>query len=155
MTKLHALPAPKPRISAKIRAAVECRVREGLTIQAAAEKAGLSRNGFAKALKRPAVLDLMDATQRKFIADVDGRRALLRARAYEVAAELLEKTTSESVKVRLIEFLCGDGKAPQVAVHVDARQEHRPAGYEYVRPGQKVVVIEGPGVSRRPEASEE
>lgn len=142
MTKLHALPAPRPRISPKVRAAIELRVHEGLSIQAAAETAGLSRNGFAKALKRPAVQDLLSDTQRKFVSAVDSRRALLRARAYEVAAKLLETTTNENTKVRLIEFLCGDGKAPQVAVHVDARQEPRPGGYEYVRPGQKIEVVE-------------
>ncbi len=141
MTKLHALPAPKPRISSKVRAAVEFRVREGLSIQNAAEKAGLSRNGFAKALKRPTVKDLMEDCQRRFIGEVEGRRAYLKARAYEIAAEMLETATSEAVKVRLIEFLCSDGKAPQVGVYVDARQEPR-GGYEYVRPGQKVVEIE-------------
>ena len=119
MTKLHAVPAPKPRISPKVRAAVDFRVRDGLSIQAAAEKAGLSRNGFAKALKRPAVQDLLADCQRRFIGEVEGRRAYLKARAYEIAADMLETATSEAVKVRLIEFLCGDGKAPQVAVHVD------------------------------------
>jgi len=39
----------------------------------------------------------------------------------------------------MAEFLAGDGKVPQVAVHIDARQER--GGYEFVRPGQRIVDV--------------
>jgi hypothetical protein len=53
-----------------------------------------------------------------------------------VALDLMLNAKSEAVRARMAEFLASDAKAPQVAVHIDARQS---AGYEYVPPGQKFV----------------
>ena len=64
----------------------------------------------------------MKDVQDRFIAEADVRRASLRVEAMEVAADLLRSAQSETVKVRLIELLLSDGKSPQVAVNVDARQ---------------------------------
>ena len=141
--------AAKPRkpISAKVRRAVSLRVREGLSIEKAATAAGLSRNGFAKALKRPEVQAHLVQVQTAYVTEVDASRALYKARALEVAVDLMLNASSENVRLRAAEFLAGDGKAPQVAVHVDARQG---GGYEYVRPGEKVVEIEcEPGEPRQ------
>lgn len=142
MTNLHALPAPTARISSKLRVAVEAHVTEGLTIVDACARAGMSRQGFHKAMKRPAVIDFVEAVRRRFVTSVEGNRALYKARALEVALDLMLNAKSESIRARMVEFLAGDGKAPAVAVHIDARQEH--GGYEYVRPGQRVVEIEAP-----------
>lgn len=138
MTSLYAIGPPKPRISRKVRDAVECRVREGLSIVAAAEKAGLSRNGFAKALKRPAVQDLVKEVQETFIRETEALRSTYKARALEVALDLMLNAKSETVRARMAEFLASDAKAPQLAVHVDARQQ---GGYDYVPPGCKLVEI--------------
>jgi hypothetical protein len=73
MSNVRPLYAPSPRIAAKVRAALEFRAREGLSIAAAAEKAGMSRNGFAEALKRPAVQDLMQEIQSKFVLEHETR----------------------------------------------------------------------------------
>ncbi len=140
MSNVHHLPAPKPRISAKVRAAVEFRVREGKSIADAAKAAGLSKNGLVKALKRPAVQDLVQDLQRAFVAEVEASRAIYKVRALEVALDLMLNAKSEAVRARMVEFLAGDGKAPQVAVHVDARQVG--GGYEYPPPGSRVVEIE-------------
>ena len=40
----------------------------------------------------------------------------------------------------MAEFLAGDGKGPQVSVHVDARSAL--TGYEMARPGQRVFEIQ-------------
>ena len=96
MTKIQALPAPKPRISEKVRRAVDLRVRRGLSIADAAAEVGLSRNGLAKALKRPPVSELVAETQAKLVRDVEALRAVARARALEVARDLLE-TGSEGL----------------------------------------------------------
>ncbi|WP_132462134.1 hypothetical protein [Rhodovulum marinum] len=98
----------------------------------------MSKNGFHKALKRPAVQDYMQEVQRAFVAEVEASRAVYKARALEAALELMQNAKSEAVRARMVEFLAGDGKAPQVAVHVDARQV---GGYEYPRPGERVVEI--------------
>lgn len=146
MTKPLAIVQPRPsRLSTKLRCAIELRVREGKTITEACAEAGMSSQGWHKAMKRPAVRDHLEEVQRRFVAEVDSKRAFYKAWAYEIAMELLETATSESTKVRLIEFLAGDGKAPQVAVHVDARQG---GAYEYARPGQRVVEIESVPVSQ-------
>lgn len=142
MTNLHALPAPTARISSKLRVAVEAHVTEGLTIVDACARAGMSRQGFHKAMKRPPVIDFVEAVRRRFVTSVEGNRALYKARALEVALDLMLNAKSESIRARMAEFLAGDGKAPAVAVHIDARQER--GGYEYVRPGQRVVEIETP-----------
>ena len=115
------------------------RVREGLSIEKAARGAGLSRNGFAKALKRPEVQDHLRGVQIAYVAEVEAGRAVYKARALEVALELMMNGKSENVRLKAAEFLAGDGKGPAVAVHVDARQS---PGYAYVKPGAKVVEIE-------------
>lgn len=134
-------PRPEPRISPKVRDAIEARVCKGLSIAAAAEEAGLSRTGFAKALQRPAVADLLSQTQARFVAEVNSKRALHRARALDVAMEMLNSDkTDDRVKVKLIEILSQDGKAPAFSVHVDASTNHH-GGYEFVPPNARVVEI--------------
>lgn len=129
----------KPRISRKLRQAIEIRVRKGATIAAACEEAGLSSAGWYKAMQRPAVIELLQDTQDRFVSEVNAGRAHMKARALKVAEDLMHNAKSENVRARMAEFLAGDGKAPQVAVHVDARSA--PRGYEMVRPGQRVVEI--------------
>jgi hypothetical protein len=141
MSKIHSLPAPKARISTKVRKAVEARVRQGASIAAAAKHAGMSRNGFAKALFRQPVQEYLRKTQETYVIEVEASRAVFQARAFEVALELMTTAKSEAVRARMAEFLATGGKAGgSVNVHVDARQMPI-AGYEYVRPGQRVVDI--------------
>ncbi|MEO1138124.1 MAG: hypothetical protein AAFW87_01600 [Pseudomonadota bacterium] len=124
-----------------MRLAVAARVCEGLSIAAAAEKAGLSRNGFSKALKRPEVQQHLQQVQAAYLAEVDAKRALFKSRALEVAADLMMNAKSETVRLRAAEFLAGNGKTAAVAIHVDARAR----GYEYPEPGQRIVEIEPSG----------
>lgn len=141
MTQITPLRTPPARISAKVRRALELRVREGQTIRAAAQGAGMSEQGFHKALKRPAVRDLMQRMQERFVTEVEASRALFKARAFEVAFDLMMNAKSETVRARMCEFLATDGKpGTSVSVHVDASQTFR--GYEYVRPGARIVEIE-------------
>ncbi len=136
---LTLVPPSAPRISAKLRHAIELHVREGKSITEACAEAGVSRQGFHKAMKRPAVRDLLEDEQRRFVLESEARRTLYKARALEVALDLMLNAKSEAVRARMAEFLASDAKAPQVAVHIDARQG---PGYEYVPPGQKLVDIE-------------
>lgn len=50
MSQIQALPAPKPRISAKLRKSIELRIRKGMKISDACEEAGLSCAGYYKAM---------------------------------------------------------------------------------------------------------
>ncbi len=144
MKNVRALPAPAPRISQKLRTAIELRVRKGMTIVAACEAANLSTSGWHKAMLRPAVRDFLAETQATYVAECSTLRATAEVRAIEVALDLMQNAKSETIRARMAEFLASGGKASSgVNVHVDARQGH-PQGYEFIRPGQKVVeVIDG------------
>lgn len=138
MAHIKALPAPKACISSKLQKAIELRVCCGFTVEKACKEAGLSRSGFWKAMKRPAVTAFYEKTQQEFIRETGFLKASAKAQAIEVAVDLMRNAKSETVRARMAEFLLSDGKSPQVAVHVDARQS---AGYEFVRSGQQVVEI--------------
>lgn len=140
MKNLVCLPDRPARLSPKLRAAIEARVTEGLSIVDACAKAGMSPQGWHKAMKRPPVRDHLEQIQRRFVTETEARRSIYKARAFEVALDLMLTAKSEAVRARMAEFLAGDGKAPQVAVHIDARQER--GGYEFVRPGKRLVEIE-------------
>ena len=138
----HIAPAtpPKPRLSAKLRQAIELRVRGGKQIKEACQEAGLSQSGWHKAMQRPAVQEHLQAVQERFVTELEARRTAYKAEALEAARHLMMTAKSEAVRARMIEFLAGDGKAPQVAVNIDARQQS-PKTYDFARPGQEVVTI--------------
>ena len=75
----------------------------------------------------------------RYISEVESLRASAKARALEVALDLMENAKSETVRARMAEFLASEGKAPQVAVHVDARPQM--GGYEYMPPGSRMVDV--------------
>ncbi len=90
MSSLRAPPArlPPARLSAKLRRAIDLRVRKGVPTTEACKEAGLSSAGWFKAMKRAAVRDHMAEVQKRFIAEADTTRAVLRVRALEIAGEL-------------------------------------------------------------------
>lgn len=140
MNKLSAIPPRPSRMSAKLRQAIHLHVREGLTIVAACEKAGMSTQGYHKAMKRPPVRDYLQKVQAEFVTSVESKRAQYRARAFEVGMDLMLNSKSEAIRARMVEFFASDAKVSPVSVHIDARQA---GGYEFVRPGQQVVEIKG------------
>lgn len=88
--------------------------------------------------------DLLIQTQARFVTEVNSKCALHRARALDVAMDMLNgDKTDDRVKVKLIEILSQDGKAPAVSGHVDASTTHHGGGYEFFRPGARVVEIKG------------
>ena len=109
-----------------------------MTIAAACAEAGMSPQGYHKAMKRPEVRDYLQTVQLEFIASIEADKAVYKARAFEVGMDLMLNSKSEAVRARMVEFFASDGKVSAVSVHIDARQSH---GYEYVRPGQQVVEI--------------
>ena len=134
MNNITALPPRPGRISAKLRHALSLMARQGLSQTEAAKKAGLSRQGLAKALGRSAVRDLLDAERLRFINEADGMRAWAKARALEVALDLMLNCKNENIRARMCEFLAADAKVSPVAIHVDARQAAPASGYVYQRP---------------------
>lgn len=138
MSKLAVVKTSPPRLRAALRLTIDLRVKKGLTIAAACEEAGMSSQGYHKAMKRPAVRDHLQTVQMEFVASVEGEKAIYKARAFEVGMDLMLNSKSEAVRARMVEFFASDGKVSPVSVHIDARQTH---GYEYARPGQEIVQI--------------
>lgn len=68
-------------------------------------------------------------------------RAPYKARAFEVANELMQASKSDAVKARMVEFLAGEGKGMQLNVGVQVNNQAPANGYEFVRPGQEIVTI--------------
>ena len=120
-----------------------------MTIGAACESAGISTARYFKAMKRTAVQDHYDAEAVRYIHETAALRVSAKARAIEVALHLMQNAKSESVRARMAEFLASEDKAPQIAVHVDARQQ--PREYEYVPPGRRLVEIEAEASSEPPQ----
>lgn len=129
----------KRRLSKKTRAAVVILATEGVTQREAARRAGMNEKALCRALQQPHVAAALEAEKDRFIKAMSGTRAVLKARAIEVAAELMENAESEAIRARMVEFLAGErGPASQVNVQVNTG-----GSYEYVRRGQRVVTIEG------------
>ena len=138
MTNLTSIPSRPLRMRAALRHAIDLRVKQGMTIGAACEEAGMSPQGYHKAMKRPAVRDYLQTVQLEFVASVDSDKAMYKARAMEVGMDLMLNSKSEAVRARMVEFFTSDGKVSPVSVHIDARQTQ---GYEYAHPSQEVVEI--------------
>ena len=85
----------------------------------------------------------------QYIQDVEEMENLHKARALEVARELLDESKSDSVKARMVEFLRGERAKNSVNVALQVNNQVV-QGYEYVRPGQKLVEIQSPGDSQSP-----
>jgi hypothetical protein len=143
MSKVITLALQRPvRMSQKLRDAIRLHETEGLSVTDACMKAGVSRAAWYKAMKRPAVLDVVRGVRRDFIESADAKKAFLKIKALEVAFDLMMNSKSEAIRARMVEFFAADAKVSPVAVHIDARQA--PGGYVYKRPDQiEVGAAEG------------
>lgn len=132
-------PMLKRRISARVRDAVRLRVEKGYKCEDAARAAGLSSAGYYKAMNQPHVKAYAEAVKLAYVERIQADKAILRAEALEVARDLLHNSPSDQVKARMVEFLAGEAKSgPSVNVQIN----NNSGGYEFVRPGQRVVEIE-------------
>ena len=127
------------RISRKLSQALDLIATEGLSQIKAASRVGMDRSALNKAIQKPHVAEELEARKARYIHLMTTQRITLKARALEVAQELMETASSEAVRMRAVEFLAGESKAgPSVSVTVN-----NSPGYEYVPPGARVVTIEG------------
>lgn len=127
------------RISAKVSKALDLIATTGISQIKAAEQVGMDRSALNRALQKENVKAELEVRKVRYISVQTAMRNTLKARALEVAAELMENAASEAVRMRAVEFLAGESKqGPSVSVTVNAG-----GGYEFVRPGQRLVEIEG------------
>ena len=119
-------------MSQKLRAAINARETEGLTVAAACEKAGLSQAGYFAAMKRPAVQAYRQKVQAQLLTELASVRALCVAQAFKVGVDLMLNAKSETIRARMVELFAGDVKSAPVLVQIDT--SHQSAGYSYPRP---------------------
>lgn len=127
------------RITRKTGAALDLIATRGMSVTDAAAIVGMNRSALSRALNQPHVAEELEARKARYLQVMHATRGTLKARALEVARELMEGAASEAVRMRAVEFLAGETKAgPSVSVTVN-----NSPGYEYVPPGARVVTIEG------------
>ena len=141
LAPLDAKPVKKRSISRRIHAALDLRVREAKAWDDCAKAAGLSPAGLYKARKRTEVQQLFEEKKAQYIQEVDDMKAPHKARAMEVARDLLDNSPSHAVRARMVEFLAGESKGMNVNVGVQVNNQAPANGYEFVRPGQEIVTI--------------
>lgn len=100
----------------------------------------MALSSIFKAIKQPHVRALMLTMKEEYIQEVEELEKVHKARALEVARELMDESKSDAVKARMVEFLRGGTKGNGVNVAVQVNNQ-APTGYEYARPDQEVVVI--------------
>jgi hypothetical protein len=136
----HPRKGKPPRVSAKMRKAIRLHVREGNKIIDACRAAGIAEQTWYRNMKRPHVLQCFEFEKSLYIQEVEELKSRHKARALEVAVELMEGAASEAVKARMVEFLAGESKSqPSVTINNSIST----GGYEYAPKGARVVEIEG------------
>lgn len=123
----------------KLRHAVTLIVEEGRTQRDAAARAGLDERSLSRSLKIPHIAAYVEQQKAIAVLDADTLKASAKRMAIRVGIGLLHDAKSEQVKARMVEFFAGEaktGSAVNVQVNVDR------GGYEFRRPGQRLVDIE-------------
>ncbi|WP_162685474.1 hypothetical protein [Roseovarius amoyensis] len=109
-------------------------------IQEACRRAGIKYSAWHKAMAKPHVQALLEKMKTEYIQQVETMAERHKARALEIAADLLENAESEAVKARMVEFFRREASP---AASITINNTVNSGGYEYARPGQRVVEIEG------------
>jgi hypothetical protein len=142
----------------KLRHAVTLIVEEGRTQRDAAARAGLDERSLSRSLKIPHIAAYIEQQKALAVLDADKLKAAAKRMAIRVGIGLLHDAKSEQVKARMVEFFAGEaktGSAVNVQVNVDR------GGYEFRRPGQRLVDIEpapdtqsGDAIAQEPDNAE-
>ena len=133
-------PLPKRRIPPAIRLAIDTYITTGVSKTEAAAQAGISAGHLYNYEMRPHVKEYAEQKKAAFIQSVEAMRPAYRAHAFEVARDLMQSSSSDSVKMRAVEFLAGESKQNAVNVQINNNLA-APHGYEFVPPGVEIVTI--------------
>lgn len=130
-----------PRMRPALRQAVSLIVEQGLTQRAAAGRVGMNETSLGRALQRKDIAAYVESQKALLALDADKIKARGRSMALLVGIDLLHNAQSEAVRARMVEFFAGEARAaPSVSVTVN---QNAGGGYEYVRPGQVIEIVEG------------
>ena len=123
----------KPRVSAKVRRAVDLIANDGLTQVEAARRASLHPVTLCRALKRPQVAALLDEAKALAALEADNLKGIARSLAIRTGIDLMRSSQSDQVKAKMVEFFAGEGRQPLVNIQLPAADEPA-SGYAYRRP---------------------
>jgi len=139
-TPVAGLPAlPTVRLSPKLRKALHLLVYKGMSVNDAAEAAGMLPNSLSRATHRPDIAAHLEGMKAQLTLDADSLKGQARSQAILVGIDLMHNAKSEPVRARMVEFFAGEPKqnGSQVNIQVNAG-----GGYEYAAPGVKVVELQ-------------
>lgn len=98
----------------------------------------MNETALGRALARPAIAAWLEHLKAQAALDADKLKAQARAIAIQEGLRLMTQAQSEAVRARMVEFFAGEAKpGSQVNVQVNVDR-----GYEFVRPGARMVEIE-------------
>ena len=143
ITKRGASPAgvgSRARVSAKCREAIGYIVTLGCTQEQAAKLAGMHRAALNRALAKPHVKAALHAAQDQRIKDINAKRGLYKALAWERCADIALNSKDERVSLKAVELLASEGRQSGVQVNVQTNVQTG-GGYEFVPPNARVVEI--------------
>lgn len=130
--------AQPPRMRAPLRKAIDLIVLKGKSQRDAAEEAGMNETALSRALQKPHIRNYLDEQKALFCLDADKLKPFAKALAMQTGMDLMLNSKSDQVKARMVEFFAGEARGgAQVNVQVNVDRN----GYEYVKPGQRLVDI--------------
>ena len=99
----------------------------------------MDESSLGRALAKPHIKAYVEAQKALFLTDMLKLKDRAKAIAIAQGIDLMHNATSEAVRARMVELFAGEARSgPSVAVQVNVDR----AGYEFVRPGQRVVEID-------------
>lgn len=132
-----------PRISQKIRLAIDAIATLGLSQREAARRAGLHEVSLSKALAKPHVKAALDERKAQAAMEADRLKGIARSIAIEEGIRLMTQAQSEAVRAKMVEFFAGEPRGAGVVVQVN---NPAPVGYAYRRPDSASEAIDGQAV---------
>jgi hypothetical protein len=131
--------APQGRVSKPIRKAIELIVKSGFTQRDAAKQAGIHEVSLSRALRKPHVQAVVEQEKTSLALEADTLKASAKSLAIITGIELMERSKSEQIRARMVEFFAREatpnGSPASVNINVNS------GGYGYAKPGQQVVDI--------------
>lgn len=127
-----------PRMRGPLRAAILHMVETGCSQRQAAIHAGMNETALGRALRKPAIAGWKQSLEAQYALDAEQLKGRAKAIAIHAGIDLLHNAQSEAVRARMVELFAGEAKAgTQVNVNIGAKA----SGYEYLRPGARVIEI--------------
>ena len=112
--------------------------QSGKTQRQVADELGMNESSLGRALKKPHIAKELAHQKAIFAMELEGIEGMAKKEATLVGLDLMRNAASEAVRARMVELFTG-GKGGGVTVNV--QNNVNSGGYEYTKPGERVVEI--------------